>query len=548
MKKDRFSKLIKLLHSIPATNCKRILYNLIALSKELGLSSNTIGKLENDLFENKEYLNRYFTDSDLNVNLSHLAKGNEKIKGSTEKWFKSELISIVNEVIENHEFAIGILNSLFMRIKVDPEASISIPVFSTLSLKKTNLKNFHGSIIKSVARDIEFIVDDESEKSDFPIPIYLFVGLIDALAQDDRYPLKKVKLKGIKNQDGTYEFQISNAIDDNWNLPDISVFLKEWEHEQNVRFWIQMINDLFPSQNGPACSINTAGKPFSINIRWEETQPFLTEKLIEQKENSEPLCADYKPESAPNSISVLGSKEDFFDSNAHRNTIGPDNLNLENEFNQKNITAKAEVYQISEPKRNIINPIHYIYPKKSLLIFAAGTLCIFLIILFFVFYTDNLKINRNASTHSQRSTTPKAIQIDKGPIAVMKFKNISNDSSYEWLQEALREWINTEISNLDGIRVVERAQLDKIFSEINLSKDAYIDSATAVKIGKGLGAHAILTGSFLSHEKLLRIDVRLIRVETGEIAWAKSIDGNVDDYATLSKLVTTQIANSLVEK
>ena len=279
MKKERFSKLTKLLHSLPATYCNKLLFSLITLSKEFGLSSSVIGKLENDILDNKGYLHRYFSKSEsMNINLSHLVKNNGEMRDSFEIWCRSELTNILNEVIDNKAYATEIIRSLFIPIKDSPDTQKNVPVFAKLSLKKTNLKNYHESIIQAASHDVEVSVDQNSENSKFPIPIYLIAGMIDALAQDDNNPIRQVMLRGIKKEDDHYEIQISNMLDDSWNLPDMGILLRDWEHGHNVRFWVHCINDLLPSKIGSTCTINKESIPYSINIRWEECNPYEFDK------------------------------------------------------------------------------------------------------------------------------------------------------------------------------------------------------------------------------------------------------------------------------
>ncbi|MBT4286382.1 MAG: sel1 repeat family protein, partial [Deltaproteobacteria bacterium] len=287
MKKERLSKLTKLLHSIPSTNGERLLIELTELSENLGLSENTIERLKTELKDGKGYLDKYFLNIEMDNSINHLLKDNEGLKSKLKKWCELELASIITDIIGNRKYAMGVARVLSIKYMESRNSMKSSLVISKLNNKKDNLKDLDESIIveTSGGNEVEIFVEDNSQKSSFPIPRYFLFGLIDALAQDSNHPLKKVRLKGIKHENGTYEVQISNYLEDQWPLPDIEDLLQEPDHDRNVRFWIKCLNDLLPLKKGIVCKINKESKPYSINICWEECDPekYNTSVQFEQK-------------------------------------------------------------------------------------------------------------------------------------------------------------------------------------------------------------------------------------------------------------------------
>jgi len=85
--------------------------------------------------------------------------------------------------------------------------------------------------------------------------------------------------------------------------------------------------------------------------------------------------------------------------------------------------------------------------------------------------------------------------------------------------------------------LVERKNIERLIQEQKLQQSGMVDMATAVKIGKLLGAQAVVTGavteigvsavSFIANITTVRvsIDVRVIDVETGKILAAEIGDG-----------------------
>lgn len=94
---------------------------------------------------------------------------------------------------------------------------------------------------------------------------------------------------------------------------------------------------------------------------------------------------------------------------------------------------------------------------------------------------------------------------------------------------ALAEQITTAFSN-KGIPVVERALLDKVLAEQIVQQSVLFDEKTAQRIGKLLGATAVLTGKVVGSGEA---HVRLIDVSSGRILSAAS-----------QKLTTTRAAPS----
>lgn len=71
-----------------------------------------------------------------------------------------------------------------------------------------------------------------------------------------------------------------------------------------------------------------------------------------------------------------------------------------------------------------------------------------------------------------------------------------------------------------GVPVVDRKHLETVLKELNLQQTKEFDPAKAQKIGKQIGAAAILTGTVVQKGRYAIAQLRLIRVDTGEIVCA----------------------------
>ena len=79
--------------------------------------------------------------------------------------------------------------------------------------------------------------------------------------------------------------------------------------------------------------------------------------------------------------------------------------------------------------------------------------------------------------------------------------------------------------------------MESLLKEINLGDEGFINASTAQKMGQGLGAKYILTGGFFIMDNVMRIDARLIEVETGVVIMADEIYGVKNAFFSLGDIV-----------
>ena len=130
-------------------------------------------------------------------------------------------------------------------------------------------------------------------------------------------------------------------------------------------------------------------------------------------------------------------------------------------------------------------------------------------------------------------------------IAISYFDNSSGDAKYNALSKGIADMLITDLSKVKGITIVEREKLEKLIGEIKLGQSKYFDPATAQKLGKGLGAQNILTGSFYLLDNTIRIDARLIDVETGGIITAEEVTGNKNNFFSLHQQLANLLSKNL---
>jgi TolB-like protein len=76
-------------------------------------------------------------------------------------------------------------------------------------------------------------------------------------------------------------------------------------------------------------------------------------------------------------------------------------------------------------------------------------------------------------------------------IAVLPFENLTKIDEATLL---VTDEFNLQLGKLGKFELVERIKIEELFKEQDLGKNKRIDETTAVKIGKMLGAHAVILG------------------------------------------------------
>ena len=133
-------------------------------------------------------------------------------------------------------------------------------------------------------------------------------------------------------------------------------------------------------------------------------------------------------------------------------------------------------------------------------------------------------------------------------LAILPFENnsITDPEHYEPLANGLAAMLITDLSShVSTLKLIERDKIQALLKEIALSQTGGIDQSTAVNAGKILGAQATTFGSFMVLGKQVRIDARIVKVETSEVLMAASILGQSDNFIQLEQELAAKIAKSL---
>ncbi|MBI5556817.1 MAG: hypothetical protein HY885_04205 [Deltaproteobacteria bacterium] len=137
------------------------------------------------------------------------------------------------------------------------------------------------------------------------------------------------------------------------------------------------------------------------------------------------------------------------------------------------------------------------------------------------------------------------------PMAIFPFDNnaVTRNEEFEPLSAGLAAMLTTDLrSAAPDLRIIERNKISALLQEVDLSQSGYVDQATALRIGKILGAKAVVFGSFVVLGEQVRIDARVVKVETSETILTESINGTSDAFLDLEKKLASQIAGAVQKR
>ncbi len=103
-------------------------------------------------------------------------------------------------------------------------------------------------------------------------------------------------------------------------------------------------------------------------------------------------------------------------------------------------------------------------------------------------------------------------------IAVWDFDPLVHGASVAAeLGELLAGRVTEAISRKPGYTVVERQRLLLALEELHLGSSALADESTRLRLGRMVGAQSMIFGGYQLVGSMMRLDVRLVNVETGAL-------------------------------
>jgi curli biogenesis system outer membrane secretion channel CsgG len=97
--------------------------------------------------------------------------------------------------------------------------------------------------------------------------------------------------------------------------------------------------------------------------------------------------------------------------------------------------------------------------------------------------------------------------------------------------ELLAAKVIETLNDSGAFQVVERERLILVLEELNLGSSSLVDESTRLKIGRIVGARFMVFGGYFVLGNMMRLDLRLVEVESGRIVKAAQKTASAGDLA-----------------
>ena len=120
-----------------------------------------------------------------------------------------------------------------------------------------------------------------------------------------------------------------------------------------------------------------------------------------------------------------------------------------------------------------------------------------------------------------------------GTVAVFYFKDVSPDRSFRHLQKAMAEMIITDLALIESLTVLERMRVQYLLTEMQMGQTGIVDTATAPRAGRLLGAESLIVGSLEPGSMAVKASVASTTTE--DVVGAFSVTAEEEEFFLLEK-------------
>lgn len=132
-------------------------------------------------------------------------------------------------------------------------------------------------------------------------------------------------------------------------------------------------------------------------------------------------------------------------------------------------------------------------------------------------------------------------------LAVLYFENesLTDRERLAGLGKGIADTLISDLGRLDRLQVLERERLDALLAEMKLQQTGLTGGEGTARLGRLLGVEALLLGSYTAIAGVIRLDARIVEVETGLLLRAEEVTGPLDDFFRLEEALVEKIAAGL---
>ncbi len=178
-------------------------------------------------------------------------------------------------------------------------------------------------------------------------------------------------------------------------------------------------------------------------------------------------------------------------------------------------------------------------PKRILFVIGSGILIISIVL---IIYFDLFNF-------SGKDTFEDIINTDgRIPIAVLPFRNMTNDTNLDYMQEAIQDNLINALSNYsaEGLITRQTESISDLLQSKGVTNYASITPSVASTISQKLDANVFIQGNLYKEGTTIRIDARLLNSKTEEVFKSFQLEGNSEKIMTVIDSLSEQIRDFLL--
>jgi len=149
--------------------------------------------------------------------------------------------------------------------------------------------------------------------------------------------------------------------------------------------------------------------------------------------------------------------------------------------------------------------------------------------------TTAQRMPRSTSEPSQDTPATSIGDRERKSVAILPFKNVSNDPDAGFYEFSLADAVITELARVRSLVV-------RPSSEIVKYQGIQVDPRQA---GREMSVGAVLSAGFLRAGQRIRVTAQLVDVNTGDLLWSDRIDTDATDIISVQDTITQEICDGL---
>src|SRR6266403_2130624 len=138
-------------------------------------------------------------------------------------------------------------------------------------------------------------------------------------------------------------------------------------------------------------------------------------------------------------------------------------------------------------------------------------------------------------TDPQESTMTTVTDREKKSLAVLPFKNLSNNPESSFYEFSLADAVITELARIRSLVVRPSSVMLKYQGQ----------PADPADVGRELNVDAVLSAGFLAVADHFRVNAQLLDIKSGEIIWSDRVDASAKDIIAVQDEITRRIVDGL---